>query len=59
MCAYGDRCNNRTNCRFAHSHSELRHPVCMFGENCTKKPTCKYRHPSETGDEYTSRMNAM
>lgn len=55
-CIYGENCNKKENCPFAHTKGEIRAPLCMFGDDCTKKNTCRYKHPGETVEQYTSRL---
>jgi hypothetical protein len=69
-CRHGKKCTN-TNCKYAHSESELRIFPCAYGESCNryhqiKNPNqeidtslfpnpCQYIHPNESIDNYYKR----
>jgi hypothetical protein len=62
MCVQGKKCT-RKDCRFAHSHDELKLTQCFFGVTCRhindRCKLCTKIHPQETEEEYYERVKGF
>tara|TARA_B100000497_G_scaffold115402_1_gene138906 strand:- start:63 stop:2606 length:2544 start_codon:yes stop_codon:yes gene_type:complete len=49
-------CPHGSACRFAHNVNELTPTTCSYGSNCKFQKKCFFLHPSETKDQYITRL---